>query len=1359
MPPGELDTRERIRVVVKGNLLQQGRTIHMYRPGITLAGILDDIGIPESARRYVFIALGGHRVWPSRWHVVRPKAGADVLVIERMPQGGGNGDFLRLALLAVVVVAAAVVTYGASAYFTAAGFGGYAGVLGAAAGAAVTVAGSLAVNALVPPAVPEMQKLSGFAAGTMYSLEGANNSPRQRQPLTRPVGTHKQVAPLASYVFTEVRGNNRYINVLVAWGLGPIQIADLKLGDTDMDDVPELEAVEHRYGYPNDPPLTLYPGVVFEDPQNITLVKSAPQIIATAPDTDRWSVEFALPQGLFSVGDSGKTRDSQVAMRVRYRLVGATPWTTGNTLSLDMARKKPFRRSIDGNFPARGNYELEITLTTQSSGVNTHYNVVVLTAVRAFRNQDPTPSSDHMVAKSAFRFKASGLLNGQLPPISATITALTRSYHPSTGTWDGLDPNSWQPTSQPAAWFRSVLQDHGNREPVSDELIDLATLEEWQTDWCDAHGFACNGLLEGEASLEDRLRAIAAAGLATVERRYGRYTVVWDKPQPAPVDVVTPLNTIRDSFGYRLILPRQPPGMRVEFINRDIGYATDRRLVLQDGYTDVEAEERANELETLQLGLVTDAGQAWRIGRYHLAVHKLRRFFPRWTMGPEWTLLQRGDRIAATFKALRKSVGYGRVRELQFGAAADVSAVVIDAYLDFSGGPYAMRARHAETGATEVYPLANSDTTTNVLTLAVSVPEGEAPMLGDMVTVGITGAIDHDLIIKSITPSDGDRATIEATDFAPDITDAWTGSIPAWVSPVNIDLTPFVPSIAQVRSDETVIELLDDGTLIPHLVAEIATKADRPNAFVLACEVEAQKADGSTPLTQVLDRFDHNADWTGVYAGDEYTIRARYHLRDTAGMESVGQWSQSVLHTIVGATSPPPDHTSFTMTELANGMRQFIFQLPVIPPDLRGSVIRFKAGTGTPVWDAMQALHDGYLTASPFETAEPKAPASYVFAIRAEDRTGLQSNPIYLAQPLANGGGEAVTSDPEPPAGGWETPPYTVIRRANMLDGTQIATVGFDWQPVPFAPGLGGYQLRIQPPTGTPIIEPADTDLEEVDIQTGIIYLVSFRALSGSGRQGAWSSPISVNIPFDSTVTTTYEIPPESLTAGEINAAEITIRAPGEPGYVRISGPDSSISVVDGNGTMRTKIGKLGADLDSWAIEIRDPAGNEVMGQTGRLDGLYIKALTVGELQIVNGALTNIISGSVAALSGSATSSDVDISRTLGTITTSPNGQGSVVLFLSAITAQYVGYARGISSTPNFVRVTISRNPGGVVLWRHSETEGVVQTPGSLNLFDDGTPGTVRTYNIRCEANNAGSGRDNQCNIAETNVVMMEVKK
>ncbi|CAN0513965.1 unnamed protein product, partial [Discosporangium mesarthrocarpum] len=143
------------------------------------------------------------------WGAIRPKAGTRVEVSWRV-EGPALG-----AILGAVVSAAAPAIAG-SVFGLAAGTLGY-----ALATAAITVVGSLIVNALVAPAPPAS---FGGQTDTNYAITGTQNAHQPYGVFPMVLGRHRMFPPKTAQGFTEVVDGEIYFRGRYTFGWGPVAL-------------------------------------------------------------------------------------------------------------------------------------------------------------------------------------------------------------------------------------------------------------------------------------------------------------------------------------------------------------------------------------------------------------------------------------------------------------------------------------------------------------------------------------------------------------------------------------------------------------------------------------------------------------------------------------------------------------------------------------------------------------------------------------------------------------------------------------------------------------------------------------------------------------------------------------------------------------------------------------------------------------------------------------------------------------------------------------------------------------------------------------------------------------------------------
>jgi hypothetical protein len=218
-----------------------GNVFRAIRPaGMTIAEILATIpNLPANFAEAGTVCLNGEPIERRYWARVKPRQDGPlpVSVTLHMPlRGGGQGVKSAIAIVAAIAViaAASFISGGALAIPAFQAFGAgvgslfLAGNIGAiAASAAVTLAGSLLVQALTPPPViPASPGAGGDSSKGSASAEGNVVSPGGTFP--RVCGTMKVFPSLAMEPLIEIVGDDEVVSALYALG-GPHEIDDVRV--------------------------------------------------------------------------------------------------------------------------------------------------------------------------------------------------------------------------------------------------------------------------------------------------------------------------------------------------------------------------------------------------------------------------------------------------------------------------------------------------------------------------------------------------------------------------------------------------------------------------------------------------------------------------------------------------------------------------------------------------------------------------------------------------------------------------------------------------------------------------------------------------------------------------------------------------------------------------------------------------------------------------------------------------------------------------------------------------------------------------------------------------------------------------
>jgi len=296
--------------------------------GLSISEILWNGAMPERLPYTLEVWVDGRFIPAVDYSTFRPPAGS-LLVINTLPKNG-QGGALR-AILGIVIIAVAAYTgqvYGAQ-FGAALGFSSTT-TAGAVGGALITASigtvGMLAVNALVPPQTPSLTTPAADIqeAPTLW-ISGAKNQINLWGTVPVVLGRNRTVPFYGAKPYTEIAGNDQYFRGLYVVGYGPLQIEDIRIGETPISDFDDVE-VEVRSGYPTDLPVTLVPDSVHEEDLAITLLNDW-ETQTTEADIDEFSVDYCFLQGLCEINTtSGRRSDLTVQLDGRYRKVGEETW-------------------------------------------------------------------------------------------------------------------------------------------------------------------------------------------------------------------------------------------------------------------------------------------------------------------------------------------------------------------------------------------------------------------------------------------------------------------------------------------------------------------------------------------------------------------------------------------------------------------------------------------------------------------------------------------------------------------------------------------------------------------------------------------------------------------------------------------------------------------------------------------------------------------------------------------------------------------------------------------------------------------------------------------------------------------------
>lgn len=911
---------------------------HHLPAGLSIAEMLAVVIPAEGARRYVNVYIGGEFVAPD-WHGrLRPKPGTRVEF-----RAWVQGDTIRtLFSIAVLIFAAWAGPAGALAL----GLTGQAATL--ASGlitAGASIVGSLLVNAIAPPPTPGRDALGARGRQELLpGIRGSQNRADPYGPIPLVLGRHHVVPLLGAEHYVERVGDEQYLRSLFVVGYGPLAISDIKIGDTPIGAYDDIE-IEIREGWDNDKPITLYPGQVFQEDLSIELPKRAGwQTRTTAPDVDEAFVDTVAPNGVGRLTAKEGWRVRRIKFETMFRRVGTAAWFNGGIVLYEERLPRTRRRSRRIKFPARGQYEVRIRRVSGDAEEEPEHTVqfldtVVWASLRSVRNDPPVQMPG--LAMIAVRIRATDQLSNVIDDLNCIATSQVPD-------WNG---SQWvtRPTRNPASLYRHLLRGPHLKRRIALSRIDLRALEAWHTD-NRLGGRRCDAVIQGQRTLFDALRDVAATGRAAFLMRNGLYSVKRDIVQDVPVQMLTPRNII--SLAGERVFPDPPDAFRVQFVSADAGYQPDELVVYADG----KHAGNAQTFDRLDLWGVTEAEQAFKDARYHMAVAKLRPERLTVRMDMEHLVAGPGDMVRVAHDVMLVGLAQGRIVSREIDGGQCVSITVDEDCVMEAGKDYSVYIRRsAGVKVLEVGRLlVTQPGRRRQLVFRSPIVSGEMPFPDDLFAFGEAGRTVADWSVNAVDPDEDLHATLTLVPHAPAVHTADTSRIPDYQPRTTVPIwmrQPSPPIVETIQAADAALERLPNGDLLPRIIATLRSREGSREPPISRLIAQVRRAaggawddDGVTVegLRRVVVRE--------VETGDRYDLR----FRVVSEYGRASRWLEALAITVVGAVEPPAEMSDLNI-EISGATATLSW---LEPPDIDVSyylVRHSKAETGA-LWATAQNI-------------------------------------------------------------------------------------------------------------------------------------------------------------------------------------------------------------------------------------------------------------------------------------------------------------------------------------------------------------------------------------------------------------------
>lgn len=862
----------------------------------------------------------------------------DIIGLNFVPAGGKGGKIAAQVIVTVLAVAATIYTAGAaSAAFAAGNF--WTGVAWSAATVAVSMTAALLNATLFALPTQKRGTRTGDKEDNVYSISGARNEIDKYGVVPINLGTNRMFPKQAALPYTETYNNDQYVRQLFTWGYGTVELSDIKLGDTDINDYKDWE-VNHVLNGGLNYGISLYSNDVYQEDLSVKLTNKEGSVSRTSQSKANEIIVDIIFNALVRYDDQGNKKNVSVIVKIETKPTESSNWKQRGDFLITGATSQPLRRSVRIKFDQPGQYDVRLTRLTKDNTDNDRLlDECYWASLRSVSYVNPVNFPD--ISGTALRMKATDQLNGAVDTLNAVVSTKVRSYNPEKKEW------LWNISSNPADIFRHVLQSPAFAKNLTNDKIDLEKLEEWWV-YCRDNNLTYNKIVDSETSVDEVLNDVCAAGMATLSKVDNIYSVIIDNERPFIKGLITP----RNSWDYEgsINYPELPHALRVEFRNAEKGYETDERIVYMDGYD----ENNATLYERLQFDSCTNADLAYWYGRRYFATALLQPETHSFKMDFENLTFNRGDRITLVNDVILVGVGQGRIKALIYNDSGDVEGFEIDDEVIIPNtNVFGVRIRDNSGLGFTYYLLESSVGVTKTFTFAEPLTVENAPSVGSLCAFVEDGK-ELDLIVTGIKPSSNHSATITAIDYAPARFNP-IGTIPAFESNITSTWDRLVPKSpvlgGDINSDITAVLKNSDGTYTSTMIIPLVNK----NSFSVEVTVKCRNLGATEWFSpRYVKRDAEEVILTGLQDGFTYDMQVYYSRLDGTQQTSLPLELNGVR--FIGGSEPPADVSDFKVSVM-NGIGLFEWAANE-DFDLSHYIMKFSDAKDNVSWNTSQLVYD-----------------------------------------------------------------------------------------------------------------------------------------------------------------------------------------------------------------------------------------------------------------------------------------------------------------------------------------------------------------------------------------------------------------
>jgi predicted phage tail protein len=904
----------------------------------------------------------------------------DVVAVMLVPKGGGGGG-VKSVLRVVALIAVAIV-----APQLASGFmwtvGSNSAMLYYAVTAATVVSGSLLINTILPPPVPDrpgLSDLGSYSTSNTYSWDPSTNVYQQGISVPKLFGTHYVNPPIISK-YVESIDDKQYLNVLYAVSDGVISsIDDITINDNP---ISYYESVWYQYtlGNNDQPLISSFNDTRYTKTVTQKLNASDWRKVITDGDAVKSLMTcLVFPRGLYYADDNGNVVSYSVKVQLQYSSDGVNWVQFGGDVASSYESYAyyggQYYQVIGGywygywepisGLPAGATYggsDGYVSYWYKVSSYTLPYTTISNSTTSTFRRTyklenlaagkyyvrckfyEAPSSSSRYGSDCYFEYLEETIADDFIYPNTALFALRALATDQLSGSMPSVKMRVTQGTTNPADIVLAMLAEYG----VYGDRIDSSKFTEWRT-YCTSKNLSCNIYFDQTTNLRKAIDMVSIIGRARVEQFGSRFSVIIDKPDELPVQgfMFGMGNILKDSFKEEF-LPIADRANVVEVTYYDESDSNTRKVVeVSNESYDSEYEENRTQLNLVGC---TNREQAIKQGKFLLNCNRYLTNTATWESDIDALVCRFGDVVQVSHDVPQWGVS-GRV------VSATTATVTLDRPVEMSAGKtyYIQIKSNADNSVTEKQVEYNSSPSDTVTLMSVMT---EAALEHDIYSFGEVGKVVKLMRIVSIGTSGNDlRRTIRAIEY--------------------LD------------------EVYDDATIIsPDVVSNIGLYGLYVSDFIVYADDRSVKTmmsirwSGSSLGYVVKYRYASDNEWSTVTTYDtsvsiEVSKTGTYHITVT---DLLGN-AASTFYDVLGKLAPPEAVSDLILTENSDSFG-LSWKYPDPPIDFDHFDVQYSTGSG---W-----FTDGTTTSKIYEISIKGSGINHV-QVLAVDSSGVKSAPTSVS--------------------------------------------------------------------------------------------------------------------------------------------------------------------------------------------------------------------------------------------------------------------------------------------------------------------------------------------------------------------------